>query len=342
MAFDHRADLYPCLKSGVTLTRTEEGILLALPTHGLHLSAGLHIQLARNLDGARNVRELAATVRCSPDEIHDFADLLLREGLIDLLSTPQTSAPIDLSSNLIETRSGIERSLLAHRLGVHDGGVEELRAREEVTLLISGENRIGRHLLLALQASGFTKTRLISRAGLPPRISEGDICGIALRASDIGKLRRECTEELIRNAQIARSETKAKNFPDLIISTIPIEWDYAQRWMSEGSAHLHINQILGRSIEIGPLVVPGVTPCLRCVALTKRENGALVDYDSLRSEAPSAAAAFISGLVALAVAEYVAMGQSPLVASSRWYDLLSPTQEPEVRHWNFHPECGCR
>ena len=270
MAIDRVANLYLRLKSGVTLTRAGQRFYLGLPTRGLMLEDGLQIQLARALDGAHRVNELAASLHCSINEIDAFAELLLSADLLDLAEINPKQATLDLSARVIEVRRGIERAPLAHRSGVHDGGISELRAREEATILISGENRLGRHLLTALQASGFTHTRLISRVGVTPRIEGEDFCGIVVRAGDIGKLRGEFNEELIRSAQIARGQTVAKSFPDLIISTVPLEWDYVQRWMSEGSAHLHIHQIVGREIEVGPLVLPGLTPCLRCVALTKR------------------------------------------------------------------------
>jgi hypothetical protein len=182
---------------------------------------------------------------------------------------------------------------------------------------------------------------LIARAHLPHQISPEDVCGVVVKPEDIGKLREIFTQDLIRGAQISKPEVDSGTSPDLIISTVPIEWDYIQRWMSEGSIHLHINQIIGREIEIGPLVIPGRDPCLRCARLTKRDNGTDVSYEYIRSEAPTAAISYISGLIALAIGEYFATGQSPLRATSRWYDLLTPLRAPDIRHWNFHPECGC-
>ncbi len=342
MVIDRGVEIYPQLKRGVSLTPAGSGYLLALPTHGLLLTDGLHLQLARALDGKHSARELSALLHCSLDEFYNFAEMLAAEGLLDLLQEANEPESQDLSTKVATRRREIERSLLAHRGGVRDGGVEEFKGRENVTILISGENRIGRHLLASLRASGFTNTRLVSRAGLPPRIIGDDICGVLVRAGDIGKLRGEFTEELIRNAQISRGVLAAKNFPDLIISTIPVEWDYVQRWMSEGSPHLHINQIIGREIEIGPLVLPGVTPCLRCISLTKRDNLSGVTSESTRNEAPTAAVSYMAGLITLAVGAYFGSEQSALIATSHWYDLLDPMRGAEVRHWNFHPECGCR
>jgi len=337
-----RGDYFPRLKSGVVLTRLSDRYFLGLPSHGLLLESGLSLLLARSFDGSRSGRELAGYLHCSVDEVEEFVRLLVKEDLLELLEEPRNLAHSDLSFQIIAIRRDIESSLLSHRAEVSDGGRDELNKRAAASILISGENRLGRHLLVALQASGFTMTRLVRGSGLPPRIDGADICGIVTRTGDIGKLRREFVAELERNSQIERAQSAPKNSPDLIISTAPIEWDYVQRWMSEGSVHLHVNQIIGREIEVGPLVKPGATPCLRCVALSKRENGVKGDYTSARVEVPSAAAAFLSGLLTLAVGEYMATENTPLLASSHWYDLLEPMRPPEVRHWNFHPECGCR
>ncbi len=324
------------------MSRVKNEFRLGLPTHGFILQSGLHTQIARNLDGRASTSEIARALKCETDEILKFVDLLRAEGLIEEHALATQPATEDFSAQLISIRESTERALLTHRPGVDDGGARELMERESATILVSGENRFAHNLLAALLASGFTHTRLISRRVMPTRLTGEDVCGIVVRTGDIGKARKEFTEELARSSRIARGGLVAKSQPDLIISTIPIEWDYVQRWMSEGSTHLHINQLIGREVEIGPFVVPGNSPCLRCVTLIKRENGTSVEQEFVPRELPSAAIAYLSGLVALAVGEFFATGMSSLMARSYWYDLLEPMRLPEVRHWNFHPNCGCQ
>jgi hypothetical protein len=333
---------YLKLKSGVDLAPTIDGYRLGLPTHGLLLATGAQLQMARSFDGQRSLQEIARGLICDISTVTAFADLLASQGFVEERSAPIALGSHDLSEQIMVVRREIEQALLTHRPGVSDGGAAEFRARATSTILISGENRLARNLLAALHASGFTNARLISRAHLSPQITGADICGIVAQTSDIGKNRTEFTAELIRGARIARGEEVAKAHPDLIISTGPIEWDYVQRWLSEGSPHIHINPVIGREIEVGPLVIPGVTPCLRCVTLTKRDNGSSSRYEFMRSELSSAAAAFISGLITLAIGEYCATGLTPLRAASQWYDLLEPLRPPDIRHWDFHPKCGCQ
>lgn len=335
-------DTYIRLKSGVSLTQRAVGFALGLPTRALLLNEPLHAQIISAFKSERGSQEIARSLLCEVEEVNALAEQIIEAGFADEVTAFSSSKSLDLSESIISVRTAIERSLIAHRSGVRDGGAKEFEGRESTTILISGENRLARHLLVALQASGFSQTRLIARAHQSPRINGSDLCGTVVRSGDIGKLRSEFTAELIRGSAISRSELLAKPNPDLIISTIPIEWDYVQRWMSEGSTHLHINQLIGPEIEVGPLVIPGATPCLRCVALSKKESAGSEFHQSSRSEMPSAAGSFIAGLIALSLCEYFATGQSPLRSSSQWYDLLNPLRPPEVRHWNFHPVCGCR
>ena len=301
--------------------------------------------MVRSLNGKQTLREISRGLMLELPTLLDFARSLVIAGCVDTSPLPRESVADengDLSAKLFRARMGAELALLTHRNSQSSGGHDEYLARSKLRILISGETRLARHLLNAMHASGFTSTRLIARAHLASHLTPEDVCGVVVRPEDIGKLRSSFTADLIRGAQISKPEVEAGVTPNLIISTVPIEWDYIQRWMSEGSPHLQINQIIGREIEIGPLVVPGQDPCLRCVRLTKRDNGTDVSHEYIRSEAPTAAVSYIAGLIALAIGEYFASGESPLRATSHWYDLLTPLRAPDIRHWNFHPECGCQ
>ncbi len=284
----------------------------------------IHLHIAQYFDGTRHTKEIAHGLLCELSIVENFADVLSEQGLLDHYLQPIRKENKDFGEQLISLRLDPESALITYRNKVRDGGISELNDRLQSTILISGENRLAHTLLAVLQASGFSHTRLISRGHLAAHITEDDLCGIVVRTSDIGKNRNEFIQELIRSAQIMRSPTVAKAMPDLIISTIPLEWDYVQRWMSEGSIHLHINPLIGGNIEIGPLVIPGATPCLRCITLIKRDKGIAVDSEFVAKELPSAAIAYIAGLIALAVGEYFASGASTFQASSYWYDLLNP------------------
>jgi hypothetical protein len=334
---------YPRLKSGVMCLPRGSDIYIGLPTFGVLIPAEPHQHTLRYFDGQYSTVEIASGLGVSIEEVEELQALLIQHGMLELLSK-QLFAGSDISQVLIQTRVHSELDLLTHRPGINDGGEKAFAERESFTILISGENRFARNLLAALQGVGFTNTRIIPRAQLTPRIEASDVCGFSTRTSDIGKSRSEFAQEIIRNSSIVKSEFLAKADPDLIISTIPIQWDYVQRWMAEGSEHLHINTIIGSHLEIGPLVIPGITPCLRCVALAKLDLG-IVEKEGVTaksSEFPTAVNAYVSGLIAMCVSEYVTTRNSTLLAASYWLDLLTPLSPPDHRYWDFHPDCGCQ
>jgi hypothetical protein len=332
---------YPRLKSGVTYGARGDEIYVGLPTFGVMIAKDPHLQTLRYFDGHNHIKDIANGLGVDLAQIQQLQRVLIEYGLLETLSTPELVGRNE-SHLLIRARLQAELDLITHRTGSSDGGSHELHEREAFTILISGENRLARNLLAALQGIGFANTRIIKRAFLSTRIEADDVCGFTTRTTDIGKSRIDFSREIIRNSQILKSELLAKANPDLIISTIPLEWDYVQRWMSEGSKHLHINSIIGNHVEIGPLVIPGITPCLRCVTLTKRDLEINSAAEKLRTELPTAASAYIAGLIAMCVSEYVATNESSLMASSYWLDLLAPLSIPEHRYWGFHGSCGCQ
>jgi len=54
--------------------------------------------------------------------------------------------------------------------------------------------------------------------------------------------------------------------------------------MSYSQPFLHIPHPCGGRAEIGPLVIPGKTPCLRCAELAERDQSGVTASRPLRSD----------------------------------------------------------
>ena len=339
---------YPRLKAGVQLLHTEPfiGSFIGLQTHGVQFTDSQLAAIARAFDGSHRITEIAAALRLDPYEVTEVASALLSAGLLEFSATPQRRQSVstthgEVGNSFRADQQKLELDLITHREGRTDGGAGELEARSRYTILISGENRLARTLLALLQSMGIVHSRIITRGQVALHITPHDLCTMTTRMSDVGKLRNDFHKEIIRESALPNGESVAKAAPDLIISTVPIEWDYVQRWMSEGTNYIHISQVIGAHLEIGPLVIPGKSACLRCVALTKRDARLPTAVEAIRGELTSATIARVAGLVSALVAEFIETGTSPLLGASIWLDLLKPLEQPERRYWAHHGECGC-
>ena len=119
----------------------------------------------------------------------------------------------------------------------------------------------------------------------------------------------------------------------------------AERWRRDGVAHLPVALGAGRAV-IGPLIRPGVGPCLRCLDHHRsvRDPGwaaiatAGGDVPDLLTPvvAPADLRALVSGLVGLVARGH--LGGQPLPVG---VSLTVTTPSPRVQHrlWRAHPRC---
>ncbi len=102
-----------------------------------------------------------------------------------------------------------------------------------------------------------------------------------------------------------------------------------------------------RWVQVGPLVVPDVGPCLHCV--DRHRTDADAAWPALASQlagrpAPTESSPLTlleaSALVARAADAWLAEGRNPLAGCSLLLD--GRTGRLSRREWQPHPECGCR
>ena len=132
----------------------------------------------------------------------------------------------------------------------------------------------------------------------------------------------------------------------LILNTsqFPLE-DYADL-IVDGVAHIQIGNLDAGKIEVGPIVIPGKTPCYNCILLWRSEemkdlaNLFLSNLLSKPLELPAASVTYLAGLVVMLIDNFFAMEKSFLIGSSIVINLLKPLEFTE-RFWQPHPRCGC-
>ena len=136
-----------------------------------------------------------------------------------------------------------------------------------------------------------------------------------------------------------------------------------QNWLSENIVHLPISNLIENKIVIGPIVIPGKTPCLNCLNLWRAERfphhnsfEILVALDCGEGkglELPSAQVALLTGLITTQVIQYCSSLDSveavKLVGATLAINLFDPlgsiSSDDETfgyRYWQPHISCGCQ
>jgi len=245
--------------------------------------------------------------------------------------------------------------------GVVDGGVEILSARQNYLCEISGNNRVATLLYSLLLASGLSQVRFTPASrGADPLIGDIDMALSTFRQSDTGTpFKSHC--EMIRKELALFPLDRHENYldeassPDLRIHCGDINPETLSLWMSSGEKFLMIPTPRADSALIGPLVIPGESPCLRCYELSSSEQRGVLNQLEFMPDAakeyPQIAAHFIAALAAsfivkfcdattVAIVEGRAADFGALlgIAIAVDYQLLA---YPQVVAIPRHPHCGC-
>lgn len=119
-----------------------------------------------------------------------------------------------------------------------------------------------------------------------------------------------------------------------------------QSWVSENLVHLIVRIGLGPNVIIGPLVLPGKTPCFNCVLLAEEESSLVwqglhfADQVELNYSLTASALNLISGMLSLSIAQFADTNCSSLLGGAVIVDPNNPF-ELQTLKYPRHPNCGC-
>lgn len=133
--------------------------------------------------------------------------------------------------------------------------------------------------------------------------------------------------------------------PDLAVIVAHFVVDPADRarWLSLDVPHVTV--LLGdRGVRLGPTVEPGVTPCLHCLELERRDADPA--WPAIASQLWGRAAGVDTPLFAGELTSHVVRLVEARLASGPAGDAVSlsidaATGVHTTRAWSLHPECGC-
>ena len=389
--------IFPALRPGVSFFKiagqNPSDIYVGFNNRGIELKFLIAEQLLKLFDGRRSLKNITSIIEAGQDQnyisseatqssIAQILNLLSDERLIEFRTSalPSQLPKKDLLPvNLINSRNRMqaEENLYSWHPQVDNGLSTEalIGKRRNFSIMIFGRNRLALSLFAVLQASGFTQIKLTDRTNSASnqsvtQIEPADVCGLAIRGSDVGLRKALVLADLARNSQLFPAENLVfPAEPDFIISTETIPQEAMQIWLSQNIVHLPISNLIENKIIIGPIVIPGKTPCLNCLNLWRADQfphqnsfeilAALDCGDGKDLELPSAQVALLTGLITTQVIQYcssldsvgnqVFKNSTKLVGATLAIDLFDPLDSISssdetfgYRYWQPHLSCGCQ
>ena len=353
----------PHLKSGTILLPGTDYTYVGRSDRGLEVSSPGRSALA-SMDGTRTCQELSQAVGIPLSEIVALVEDLDQANLID---TQRSKISVHArfrspnahraSHDSDDSNDGAFQQLQAKLLPelssatwiahVRDGGVSIINQRRDWQVGIYGDSRIATLLYGILLASGISHTSLHA-SDIHKRIGEEDLCAGFLHPGDIGLPYAERTQELSRELSLFptshKGEAEASRQVMVAVGNAPA--DQVQKWMCDGIPHLLIDSPASASLCIGPIVIPGKTPCSRCITMAREGQYPAWREFSIQKlikpadEVPVAIAHYVAGLAALELLRFIDEGESQLTGASARINYHRPILSEE-RTFTRHPACGC-
>jgi hypothetical protein len=364
------------LKRGISLftTRTPGEYFLGTALRAIPIYTSEQKVIAEHLARGVDENDISRVTGVSPIAVHNLMTELAHESLID---TSQGSITVSerfvskldnrATKNSKPNRDGAYIQLhnrIAPELeqstwidGVTDGGISVLSARQNYLLEISGSNRVATLLYTLLLTSGFTQVRYAAR-GRTSVIADLDLGVDGITSSDFGFSFHKNREDLRRDYSLFRLDKSANyldeaSTPDLLIACGDIDPEKLSLWMSFGQPFMHIPHPHGGRAEIGPIVIPGKTPCLRCAQLAECDQSGVISSRILgaaeRVEYPQIAAHAIAAHAASQITTYcdaITLSEGEALKGPEIFGKITAIDyqalaQPQVVAITRHPLCGC-
>src|SRR4051812_23726243 len=219
------------------------------------------------------------------------------------------------------------------------------RARRQSVVVVEGATRVGAPLAAMLAASGIGRVS-VRDAGIT---AAGDAVVGGLSAADEGRPRSLAAADAVRRATpLTDLRPLPSDAADLVVLARP--WAASDPLTAglhrSGVPHL-VATVRGQTGVVGPLVVPGVTSCLHCADLYRRDAEPrwprLAAQLTAAEPPPSGATVtclLTAATAALQVLAYLDGSAAPGVLEAT-IELRPPHLTPRVRRWPPHPACTC-
>jgi ThiF family len=243
-----------------------------------------------------------------------------------------------------QPRLAAELAALTARHG--QGAAELLNARRHCAVAIHGAGRVAAHVAALLAAAGIGRVHLVDADDV--RLHQAMPGGVA--PADEGRRLVTAANTAVRRAAPEADTTPLPmgERPDLVVLAVdePIDGDRRAALHARECAHLAVRLGADHGV-VGPLVIPGLTSCLACADLHRRDRDPawsalavqLTVARKLGGASDVALATVVGGVTALQALAYLDGGQPAVIEGT--LELQLPDWRIRRRSWPVHPDCDC-
>lgn len=306
----------------------------------------------RLLDGTRDCDQVlrsASAHGCPPPRARELLDLLDAAGLI----TDGAHDRSRLSGIAREERERLAPDLASLALVRGDGGAPAVGLRRAVEVLVIGAGRVGVPVALTLAAAGIGTVDITDDGTTRPQ----DTGVGGLGPADVGRPRGRAARELLRRS-VPTAGSGPVTRPHLVVlaGAAGEAGERSRALVLEGTPHL-LAQVRETTGVVGPLVLPGRTPCLRCLDLTRADLDPAwpvlaAQLASAAPEEPPCDGPLALAVAAQAAAQVLALVDGPagrdgpaggggVATAGATLEMSLPDWRWRRRSWPAHPDCGC-
>ena len=232
-------------------------------------------------------------------------------------------------------------------LGPPRSPLELLRRRRAATVVVHGAGRVGMSVATLLAAAGVGRVHVADRGPVRP----GDVAPAGVPAADVDRTRSGAAASALHRVapEVQSGPPPPGRRPDLVVlpTAEPVDTTLRGVLTAGGVPHLVVG-VRETTAVAGPLVLPGLTGCLRCADLHRTDRdpawpvvaAQLAGVRRRRDEPCDVVLATVAaGVAALQCLAH--LDGRPVAAAGASLELALPDWRLRRRGWPPHPRCDC-
>jgi bacteriocin biosynthesis cyclodehydratase domain-containing protein len=302
-------------------------------------------RLLELLDGSRTETALLREAGRRGIAAHEASTMLAELRRAGLVLDAHALHPTGMPEPTRRRLDGETAALALRYAGGRAVPAAALRRRLDAQVLVTGASQLAVPIAAALASSGV--------GHLDPDVSGvtrlADASPAGLLPGDAHRPRGVAAAEAVRRAapdvRLGPLRRGQATFAVLVGFAAPAVLT-ALSYGSRKLAHLAV-AIRDATVVVGPLVRPGLSPCLNCVELHRRDRDPAWPVIAAQLHTSPDSAEPLAATTALAAAAYAAAevlahidGGTPNTVGAT-VEITGPGQWRR-RHWQSHPRCGCQ